>query len=267
MSVPLTRRVFLHRIGSTTLAWVALGLGACSDDTGSTATSATGTASTVASGSTTLPANTTAPTLSTTVPVSRQTGNVSRLALGSVSAFLLARGDEVAVIDTGNAGDVDSVEAGIVALGLGWDDVAWVVVTHRHPDHVGSLDAVLSSAPRALAMAGIQEVDSITSDRRIIGLGNGEEFFGLETVSSPGHTAGHICLYDVVDGALFAGDALTSSDGRLNGPNARFTADMDRAIESIRRLATFDVSAVYVGHGDPITEDAAAQLTELAESL
>lgn len=267
MGVPLTRRVFLHRIGSTTLAWVALGLAACSDEAGTSATTVAGTASTPSASPTTLPPTTTAPGVSTTGPVSRQSGNVSRLALGGVSAFLLARGDEVAVIDTGNAGDVDSVGAGIEALGLGWDDVAWVVVTHRHPDHVGSLDSVLSSAPRALAMAGIQEVDSITSDHRIIGLGNGEEFFGLETVSSPGHTAGHICLYDVVDGALFAGDALTSSDGRLSGPNARFTADMDRAVESIRRLATFDVSAVYVGHGDPILEGAAAQLTELAESL
>ena len=66
-----------------------------------------------------------------------------RVNLGFVSAYVLARGGEATIVDTGVANSEDEIAASLSALELGWDDVGHVVVTHLHNDHQGSLPAVL----------------------------------------------------------------------------------------------------------------------------
>jgi glyoxylase-like metal-dependent hydrolase (beta-lactamase superfamily II) len=68
--------------------------------------------------------------------------------LGSVYAFVVVREGEAAIIDTGVAGSADDIDAVLTAPGLvGWDNVGHVILTHSHPDHVGSLAEVLARAP------------------------------------------------------------------------------------------------------------------------
>ncbi|WP_286691159.1 MBL fold metallo-hydrolase [Aeromicrobium sp. REDSEA-S38_B2] len=63
------------------------------------------------------------------------------LATGTdVNWLLLQDGDALTVIDTGYPGDADRLDASVRALGREPGDVAAVLVTHAHVDHVGSIE-------------------------------------------------------------------------------------------------------------------------------
>ncbi len=184
-----------------------------------------------------------------------------------VSAYVLARGDQVAIVDTGTAGNAERIEAALAALDAGWGDVDHVVLTHLHPDHVGGLPAVLDAAATAQAYAGEADVAGITSPRPLVPVNDGDEVFGLEVIATPGHTPGHIAVIDEAAGLLVAGDALNESGGQVLGANPQFSSDMTAADNSVRVLAARRFDTLVVGHGEPIVGDASDQVATLAASL
>jgi glyoxylase-like metal-dependent hydrolase (beta-lactamase superfamily II) len=187
--------------------------------------------------------------------------------VGIVSAYILARGGEGAIVDTGVAGSTDDIEAGLTALDLRWNDVGHVILTHLHPDHVGSLADVLAKASAATGYAGAPDIDSIPSPRTLTEVGDGDEVFGLRIVATPGHTPGSISVLDPIGGVFVAGDALTTTDGKATGPNPQFSVDMDTANASVKSIAALEFGTLLVGHGAPIEKDAAKQVAALAATL
>ena len=181
-----------------------------------------------------------------------------------VAAYVVARGGQATLIDTGVAGSEDAIEGVLTDLGLGWGDLSDVIVTHSHGDHAGSLMAVSEAAADAAIWAGAADLGSMSSAREITAVGDGDQVFGMDIVETPGHTPGHISVLD--GGILFTGDALVGSSGAVAGPPERFTSDMPAAIESIAKLGGMDVSSINVFHGWPV-EGTAADLAELAGSL
>ncbi len=189
----------------------------------------------------------------------------SRVDLGFVSAYVLVRGGEAAVVDTGVEGSADAIGDVLEEAGPGWDGVRHVVLTHKHADHAGSASEVLSRCDRATGYVGEADLDAVdVEDLRP--LTDGDEVFGLRVVGTPGHTPGHMAVFDPHTRVLVAGDALNSSD-RLTGADPGFSEDMDAAGASVRRLAALAPDTVLVGHGPPVTEGAASALDELAASL
>lgn len=187
----------------------------------------------------------------------------ARANLGFVSAYVIARGKEVAVIDTGTAGSAAAIEKAVRTLGMHWDAVRHVVLTHRHADHVGSLPEVLKKATRATAYAGRLDVPNITSPRPVRAVDDGDSLFGLQVVATPGHTPGHIAVLEPTAGILLVGDAAGTKDGAAIGPNPRFTEDMAEATASVAKLADLRFDVLLPGHGDPLTRGAAASLAKL----
>ncbi|MEP7190312.1 MAG: MBL fold metallo-hydrolase, partial [Roseiflexaceae bacterium] len=80
-------------------------------------------------------------------------------------------------------------------------------------------------------------------------------------------TPGHMCLYHERARTLIAGDALTSNDGQLMGPNEGATPDMPTASQSVRKLAELDVQTIICYHGGAVTVDANQQLQRVAHEL
>lgn len=270
----ITRRFLLADLGKGTIGIAVLGLAACGSPTNPTIT--------VASSSSTVPTNSsTVPTNSSTVPASEPTGSTTapattpangasswhRVNLGFVSAYLIARSGEVAVIDTGVGGSGTEIEAGLVTAGLDWGAVGHVILTHNHQDHQGSLGEVMEAAPAATAYAGAEDIPGIRSPRPLAALADGDQVFDLTVVSSPGHTAGHICLLDPALGLLVAGDALNGEGGNVAGPNPRFSDDMETAIASVAKLGAFVYDTVVFGHGEPVAGGASTKVAELATQL
>jgi glyoxylase-like metal-dependent hydrolase (beta-lactamase superfamily II) len=263
--VRINRRLFLARLGKGTLA-VAI-LGACGPDNAGSTTSGPTTPGT-SSASTVVP-----PTTSTTAAVvssSTSAGDLAeflRVDLGFVSAYIVVRGSEAAVVDTGVSGSEGAIEAVLQTAGLAWDSVGHLILTHHHPDHVGSMPAVMNAAAAATGYIGEADLDNVSGPRELIGLKDGDEVFGLDVIGTPGHTAGHISLLDPVAGVLIAGDALNGSNGGVAGPNPQFSEGHNEAIATVGKMATFEYETIYFGHGEPVLDGAAQLVAGLAESL
>lgn len=196
-----------------------------------------------------------------------------RASFGFVSAYVVARGGQAVVFDTGTGDDgVGPVTEALDALGLLWSDVAGLVVSHRHGDHAGGLEAVAAEAPGAVLHAAAPDLDAFR-DRvdEATEVADGDLVLGLRIVATPGHTPGHISAFDESTGLLLAGDALVNgvtiggtSGGGIEGSPPDFTDDMDAAAASVAALADLDPTTILFGHGDPVTEGAAEQLRALA---
>ncbi len=271
-----TRRAFLGDIGGGALALAVLtpvAIAACSDgdssEDGGGTTAATsspdeGTTSTTAlagdpgDGQDSAPADGDA-----TDPA----GDLrwSRANLGFVSAYVVARGNRAAIVDTGGSGSSDTIGESLAELGLNYNDVESVILTHNHDDHVGSIGDVLAMAVNATAYAGEADLGGIDAD--VTGLVGGEDVFGMEVLATPGHTPGSMSVIDRGTGLLIAGDALTIDAGQAAEPPARFTADVTLARDSITTLAAMTFNTLLVGHGDPIESGADASVAALAASF
>lgn len=262
-----TRRMLLRDMGRAGMAVLVLGTAACAseatDDGGDTTSTSDGT------GTPTSPqaSSTTSTTPSQTTQADSPGSSFHRVNLGFVSAYILYRNGEAALVDTGVPDSDGAIEAALTEIGLGWDSVAHVIVTHKHQDHQGSLGAVLSQASDAQWYAGAGDMAAITADTEGIVVGDGEAVFDLQIIETPGHTPGHVSVLDQTAGVLVAGDALNGAGGGVIGANPDFTEDMGVANASIQRLAGFDYEVVLFGHGEPILQGGSGAVAELAATL
>jgi glyoxylase-like metal-dependent hydrolase (beta-lactamase superfamily II) len=200
------------------------------------------------------------------------------------------------LVDTGLPGQNDAIGAALTEANLAISDLKCIILTHQDIDHVGTLhDLVQASRARVLAHATeVAAIDGTTPPRfarpevlaqrpemRAVAerfqpthvdqpLEDGarlELAGGVRVVFTPGHTAGHMCLYLERSKTLIAGDALTASDGQLRGPNEGATQDMKTASQSVRKLAELDVQTIICYHGGVVQEDATGQLRRVAQEM
>jgi len=263
--------MLLKDMGKAGLAIMILGTTACSSEPTDNATPTDEPGTTSGSGATT---STNADGTTSAGPVSTGVAPASghqwhRVNLGFVSAYVLYRDGEATIVDTGVGGSEGSIETALGEVGLGWGDVGAVVVTHLHPDHQGSLPAVISATTDSLPwFAGAGDVAGISAPTPGQAVGDGDTVHqGLQIIETPGHTAGHISVLDPVAGILVAGDALNGADGGVVGPNPQFSPDMDLANASVVKLAGFDYEMALFGHGEPVLSGASALVADLAASL
>jgi glyoxylase-like metal-dependent hydrolase (beta-lactamase superfamily II) len=190
-----------------------------------------------------------------------------RVNLGFVNAYVLVRGKEAAVVDTGTAGNGSKIADVVRTAGMSWDAVQHVILTHHHPDHIGSAAEVLGAAAKATAYAGAADIPQIKSPRPIKAVGDNDEVFGLRVIATPGHTPGHVCVFDPAGSLLILGDAMNNMDNKLGGPNPQYTADMAQAHQSVKKLAKLTFQRAVFGHGDPIDKGASQAIAKLAGTL
>jgi len=261
--------MLLKDMGKAGLAVVLLGTAACTpEETGGSSTAAI-----PGTSSTSPPVATTEDAMSTTTAAAAATSTTAnggqvwqRVNLDFVSAYIVYRGGEAAIVDTGVSGSETAIEAGLGEIGLTWSDVGHVIATHKHPDHAGSLEAVIATTGVPW-YAGAADIPAINVSTEGTALSNGATVFGMETIETPGHTAGHICLLDTEAGVLIAGDALNGSGGGVAGPNARFSEDLVLANLSVQDLASFEYEVALFGHGEPVLTGASVAVADLAASL
>ena len=170
-----------------------------------------------------------------------------------------------AVVDPGD-------EAARIALAVEQTDldVASIIVTHAHIDHVGAVAALadeyacpvlmhaeaepmLEQLPTQAMMMGLRfgkvpSVDHYIEDGQVLEVGG----LKLEARYTPGHAPGHLAFYAESEAVVFAGDALfAGSVGRTD----LFGGNMEVLMRSINeRLMTLpDETQVFPGHGPQTT--------------
>ncbi|HEX9864996.1 MAG TPA: MBL fold metallo-hydrolase [Acidimicrobiia bacterium] len=259
----VNRRLAIKEMGKAGLAIVVFGAAACTDSSGSEPTS-TGRTS-VATTTPLSPAIATSDSTTITSPVPGVAFN--RVDLGFVSAYILYRAGEAALVDTGVAGSADAIEESLIEVGLDWGSVGHVILTHKHPDHVGSIDDVLERASGTAVYAGAPDISEITAVVDPRPVGDGDSVFDLGIIETPGHTPGHISVHDSAAGVLVVGDALNGADGGVVGPDPGFSENMAVANDSLRKLAGLSYEVALFGHGEPVLAGASTAVAALAADL
>jgi len=262
----LTRRMLLKDMGKAGLAVIVLGAAACASDTTENATPTDEPGTTSTSGAT---GSTSSKVGSTTTGGSAEGHQWHRVNLDFVSAYILYRAGEAVIVDTGVEGSEGAIEAALGQVDLGWGDVGTLVVTHLHPDHQGSVPAIIEATSDSLPwFAGAADLEGINAPNEGQAVGDGDTVDrGLQIIETPGHTPGHISALDPITGILVAGDALNGADGGVAGPSPDFSEDMDLANASVAKLAGFDFEIALFGHGEPVLSGASGLVADLADTL
>ena len=190
-----------------------------------------------------------------------------RVNLGIVNAYVLIRGKEAAIVDTGTPNNGSKIADVVRTAGLDWNAVHHVILTHYHPDHIGSVGEVLTAADKATAYAGAADIPQIKSPRPLKSVNDNDEVFGLRVIATPGHTPGHVCVFDPAGSLLILGDAMNNIGNKIAGPNPQYTADMAQAHESVKKLAKLKFQRAVFGQGEPIDNGASQAITKVAGSL
>ena len=169
------------------------------------------------------------------------------------NAYLLTHGTDALLIDAAN-------EARVLLELVAGLNLVGVVTTHRHPDHIQALAAVMA-ATGAPAYAGAPDAGAI---ERATGVACREVWDGdvltvggveLAVIGLVGHTPGSITLaYTPSDAPdrLFTGDALFPGGVGKTGSGADFDSLLgDVTTKLFDRFA--DDTVVHPGHGSDTT--------------
>lgn len=165
------------------------------------------------------------------------------------SNVFLVEGDRPALVDAG--ADFDAVSA----IRDHVDDLAVLVITHTHPDHVGNVDDIRDAFE--VASWGFDSsnpaVNNTLEDGDVLQLGHHE----YEALHTPGHAPDHLCLYAADGGILFSGDLIFSNGGfgrvDLAGSDAD---DLVASIDRVTERVGSSLNELHAGHGPSVTSDA-----------
>ncbi len=166
-----------------------------------------------------------------------------------VGWLIVTEGDEVTLVDTGYPGDRNALFDSLAQLGRSPADVAAVLLTHAHPDHLGSAEHLRTTAGSPVwaheAEAGhargewIEQVSVLTLLRQLwrrdvlawvidmlrLDVTRAERVGEVHTftdrpldvpgrpvpIPTPGHTRGHAALHFPERGVLHVGDLLMTA--------------------------------------------------------
>ncbi|BAR84443.1 MULTISPECIES: MBL fold metallo-hydrolase [Bacillus cereus group] len=177
--------------------------------------------------------------------------------------------DEMAVlIDTGFPGQIEDIQVEMEKVGVSFDKLKVVILTHQDIDHIGSLPELLQRC-RSNIKVYAHELDKpyIEGDLPLLKDGNvenrpkgkvsdtmidGQELpycGGILILHTPGHTPGHISLYLKQSKTLIAGDSMYSVNGKLGGIHAPTTLNIKEAQESLKKYLNLDIKSVVCYHG------------------
>lgn len=185
--------------------------------------------------------------------------------LGTLERFVyvyLICGKKICLIDSGVASSKEVIREYMIKNGLNISDISLMILTHSHPDHIGSAKPIQETCScEVLAhemerswienielqyherpvpnfhslVEGSIKVDHILEDGDVVKLG---ENIQIEIIHTPGHSSGSISLFIPQERVLITGDAVP-----LKGDLPIYEDYMDslRSLERLRAIENVEV--------------------------
>lgn len=208
------------------------------------------------------------------------------------------------LVDSGYPGQLDQIRAAVEKAGLSFSALNHVLLTHHDIDHIGGLPGIRGAlSGQVKGLAYVEEKPYIDGEKRPLKLvqmeahldalpeeakstyamlnrafqnaknsvdstlADGQELpycGGITVIHTPGHTLGHICLYLSRQKTLIAGDALLVENGALVVPPPFMNYDTNLCVQSLKKLAEYDIERVICYHGGLYQEHASRSIAALA---
>lgn len=172
-----------------------------------------------------------------------------------VYAFLIY-GEEICLIDSGVAGSEKYIVEYLKRTGRSPHDISVLILTHAHPDHIGSaaalkricgctvaahaaekawiedveLQAKVRPVPGFFSLVGGSvQVDRVLKEGDVLHLESGPS---LQVLHTPGHSSGSLSLWMAEEGALFTADAVPIAG------DMPIYQDILASVRSVQRLSS-----------------------------
>lgn len=207
---------------------------------------------------------------------------------GLAACYLVRSGHRLAFVDTGTAHTVPTLLAVIGELGLGPEQVDYVIPTHVHLDHGGGSGDLMAACPKARLVVHPKGAPHLIDPARLIagatavyGVEGFARAFGgltpvpeerielasdgmeidlagrrLTFIDTPGHANHHGCLFDHRTRGCFTGDTFgisyrefdTERGPWIFAPTTPVAFDPEAWLASIDRLMALSPDAMYLTH-------------------
>jgi glyoxylase-like metal-dependent hydrolase (beta-lactamase superfamily II) len=186
---------------------------------------------------------------------------------GILGSYVI-KDEKTAIVDTGPAVSLDLLLSGLSRLGLSLEEIDYILCTHIHLDHSGSLGQALKIMPKARCIVHEKGIPHLVDPSRLWEsslktLENTARIYGppdpvprqkliaaregmfinlgelvLEILITPGHASHHICFLEKNHGRLFAGDAagIRPGDTGVLQPATPPPFDLKLAFSSLDKL-------------------------------
>jgi glyoxylase-like metal-dependent hydrolase (beta-lactamase superfamily II) len=190
------------------------------------------------------------------------------------------------LIDTGMPGQYEQIESAMLEVGVPFEKLTSIMLTHQDLDHIGSLPELIRQSPNDIEVyahalekpyiegtlpliktdpsrMSEEEWAALPEEMKALYknppkanvqhiLQDGQELpfsGGMSIIFTPGHTPGHISIYHKQSKTLIVGDAIVIYNEVLSGPVPRHTLDMDMATNSLQKFLNLDIDQIICYHG------------------
>ena len=164
------------------------------------------------------------------------------------NTYLIDTPEGLAVLDPGPEDHPEHVEAILRATGR---QVALILVSHTHHDHVGAVPALQDATGAPTVGFRITGLESFDAD---IKLADGDTIAGMTAIHTPGHALDHLCFaLQGKDGTqvLFSADHVMSWSTSIVSPPG---GDMGDYFHSLRLLLDRTDDVFLPGHGPKLPQ-------------
>lgn len=201
---------------------------------------------------------------------------------------IISNEENLLLIDTGNPGQIEDLKEAFIKEGLNFNNLKAIVLTHQDIDHVGTLKDIIndvkdikvyssvveekyingSETPTKLAyleknlsnlpeqakflyekMKNFYQCNKTNIDTTLKEGDSIPNFEDVVVIDTPGHTPGHISLYERKSKTLIVGDAFILKDGILSFTDSNLNYDDTMYLNSLKHLCNYDIDTAICYHG------------------
>ena len=216
-----------------------------------------------------------------------------------IAAAIVQGSSGVAIVDPGPTTCLATLESGLQAQGIRWNDVRHILLTHIHLDHAGATGTIVREHPHVSVLVHergakhmidpsrlLESATRVYGDQmdrlwgefaavpqaNIVSLSGGETIDAggrtFDVAYTPGHASHHVSYFDPSSGVALVGDVagVCALQGYVLPPTPPPDIDLEAWHESVDRILEWSPSTLFLTHFGAVTR-VRPHMAELLDNL